>query len=765
MNEIKYEKTDLERVIDNMPELIIVTDENMIVKYSNMFSSDDIDVNKVQNMFKGPGDFISCENSFISPAGCGNSIYCDSCKLRKIVKQSIETLIPSEDFEIQNNIIEDGIRKKAWFEIKAIPIIRNNEKQALIVIKNITEYKEMQNEIVSINKFYKTLITFSPDMIWEIDADRNYVYFNKNWEDFTGQSIENFIKENHIIGMHPDDVENYNNELMKACKNKKKFNLDYRLKTVSGEYRNIVSRGNPIYEANGEFSGFVGIAIDITKVKKGREELIRLKEEAEAANRAKSEFLANMSHEIRTPLNGIIGMTDLTLNDSLTNEQRENLNIVKNCAHTLLSLINSILDLSKIEADRVIIEHIDFNLDELIKNVIYTNYPKANEKYIQLHYEIDSRIPKMLIGDMYRLNRVLNNLVSNAVKFTEKGFVILKVNEISKIDDFCEIEFAVEDLGIGISKDEMKYLFKSFSQVDGSITRKYGGTGLGLSISQKLVNLMGGEIKVNSQKGVGSQFYFTIKLEEEKKDKKKLKLNISNDRELKEEKILLVEDNTVNKLVIEKMLREIGYNKIKTASNGVEALKLMDNYQFDIILMDIEMPELDGIETVKIIRKKEEIIGIHTPIIATTAYALKGDKEKFLSNGMDDYISKPIDINELAKILNKIGSNLNAGSKDIINKYLKIEDNTQNDSSEAIERCKRRLLDELVILNSYFKCKNDEVPNYNQVEKAAHNVKLESEANNLNHIKTLAFKIELSARKHDDLGIKNNLDKILTMLK
>jgi len=762
---VQSEKTDLEKVIDQMPALILTVDENLVVKDDNISSFNMLDRTFSENIDRGAGDYIGCVNSFVSPEGCGYSENCNDCELRRTIKDTIKTLHPSECIEIQKNILENNISKKTWFKIKTIPIVKNGKNQMLVVITDSTECNEMENEILTLNNFYHSIIKYFPDMLWKIDANKRYVYFNENWEKLTGQPTERLIKENFIIGMHPDDVEGYYKKLVEAYENNNTFSIEYRLKTISGEYSNILSRGNPIYGKSGELAGFVGIDIDITKNKKKNQELLKLKKAAEEANKAKSEFLANMSHEIRTPLNGIIGMAELTLLTNLTDEQQENLSIVKNCANTLLSLINNVLDLSKIGAEKVIIEEIDFDIKILIQKVIHTNLVKAKEKYNQLYYNIDKEIPRILIGDEYRLEQILNNLISNAVKFTEAGIIMLNVNKVNSIDEIFEIEFVVEDMGIGISEDEMKFIFKSFSQVDGSITRKYGGTGLGLTISQGLAELMGGHIEVESKKGVGSRFYFTVKLQEAKNITEKSKLKVNNTKISKNESILLVENNNVNKIVIKKMLQEIGYIKIKTASNGIEALQLIEDRNFDIILMDIHMPELDGIETVKIIREKEKKSSKHTPIIAITAHALKGDREKFISEGMDEYISKPIDLNDLREMLNTIQNNNCNNYVNIIESYLKSnKEDVENNSVEPAKEIKKNLSELISELNLYFKVEKEISKNYYQIERIAHDIKIECEENNLRSIKTLAFKIELATRKKDDINIQINLEKICILL-
>jgi len=762
--EILIEKNALEKVINNIPMFIIIVDKNLNVKYSNISSDNMFDKIKGENIVIG--NYIGCINGFDSPEGCGYSEQCNCCKIRKILNDTIETFQPSESIDIERIILKNNIRQKLWLKFKAIPIMNDDEKQVVIVATDITEYKKMQNEILAVNNLYYSIIRYFPDMLWKVDKEKKYVYFNNNWEKATGKNIEELVKENSIISMHPEDVENYNKELVKSYENKKAFKAEYRLKTVTGEYSNILSRANPIYSSDGEFSGFVGIDIDITNDKKKNEELLKLKEAAETANKAKSEFLANMSHEIRTPLNGMIGMTDLTLSTNLTEEQKENLNIVKNCAHTLLSLINNVLDLSKLEAEKVIIEEIDFDIKFLIQKVIETNLVKAKEKYIQLYYHIDDEIPQILIGDLYRLEQILNNLISNAVKFTDSGIIMVNVNKINKIHEIFEIQFSVEDMGIGINEDEMRFIFKKFTQVDGSITRKYGGTGLGLAISQELAELMGSHIQVESEKGVGSKFFFTIKLQEAKGIQIKTELKLNKDKNFKSESILLVEDNKINKIVTKKMLQEIGYSKIKTASNGMEALNLIENYKFDMILMDIQMPELDGIETTQIIRENEKSSGEHIPIIAITAHALKGDKEKFLVKGMDEYISKPLDIKELNEKLNKIQKNIYEKNSNSIESYLENYNNLSEDKLVMIPReVEIILLNFISNLSSYLKLDESKHKNYFQIEKISHEIKIKAEENNLNTIKMLTFKIELAARKKDDIKIQINFDKLCNILK
>jgi PAS domain S-box-containing protein len=684
--------------------------------------------------------------------------------------------------------------------------------------------RQAEESLEEARNHYRFLAETIPQIVWTARPDGWLDYYNQRWFEYTGMTLEQTQGWGWGPVLHPDDLQNCVDVWNKAVRNGEPYEIEYRFKRASdGVYRWHLGRALPFRDVEGRIIKWFGTSTDIDDKKRAEEALLesqtelearvnlrtvelrganadlqRAKEEAEAANRAKSEFLANMSHEIRTPLNGVIGMTDLALDTQLTPEQREYLDTVKMSADSLITVINDVLDFSKIEAGKIDLETIDFNLRSCLELTLKTLALRADEKALELLCDVAPEVPEIMRGDSNRLRQVVLNLVANAIKFTDKGEVALKVQIEAEDGHDRILRFTVSDTGVGIPKDKHESIFDSFSQADTSTTRKYGGTGLGLTISARLVAMMGGKIWVESEPGRGSEFHFTVRLGVG--DAKEInvvtvappellrgvKVLVADDNrtnlrilegmlgrwemklilveggeealaelfaaqeagepyaliladmhmprmdgfalverirqtpglstatvmmltsaghrgdaarcqelgvaayllkpirqsELREAiarvlgahgregalplitrfslqdepspaaflRVLVAEDNPVNLRLAVRLLEKRGH-RVAVVVNGREALQALDKEKFDLVFMDVQMPEMDGVEATAAIREKEKGSGLHTPIIALTANAMKGDREKYLASGMDGYLAKPIRSLELDELL------------------------------------------------------------------------------------------------------------------
>ncbi|HEX6711361.1 MAG TPA: ATP-binding protein, partial [Rubrobacter sp.] len=498
---------------------------------------------------------------------------------------------------------------------------------------------------------------------WELDVNTGETSWSDEVFRMYGFEPDAFLPsvERMMEAVHPDDRDTVRQAVHDALYGDRTYDFEHRVLRPDGKVRWIHRRAEVVRGEDGEPLRMVGTVHDVTERRRAEEELRQAKEEADAANLAKSVFLANMSHEIRTPMNGVIGMTGVLLDTDLSPEQRNYAETVRTSGDALLALLDDILDFSKIEAGEVRIETIDFDLQAMVEETSAVFAERARDKGLDLVNSVESDVPTALRGDPYRIRQVLTNLLSNAVKFTEEGRVVLACERKQDREDAVTVRFEVSDTGIGITPEQQGRLFRSFTQADTSTTRRYGGTGLGLAISKQLVELMGGEIMVNSEAGTGSTFSFTLPLAKQQEGASVRPAVIRpapvpDDPSPVEAKkisarVLVAEDTLTNRMVAVELLKRRGYD-VDVVSNGVEAVEVFSSTGYAAILMDIQMPEMDGYEATARIRQREGTRR-HTPIIAMTAHALQSDREKALSSGMDDYLSKPVRPEQLDRVLER----------------------------------------------------------------------------------------------------------------
>jgi PAS domain S-box-containing protein len=524
-------------------------------------------------------------------------------------------------------------------ELSVIELQLNNEIFFCASIQDMSKRKKAEFNLKIQEEKYRNILSNMNLGVIEVDNDEVIKFANQSFASMSGYETD------ELIGKTPAElfISGENVKITKEKMNLRKLGISdmYQLaiKNKNGEPKWWAVSGAPNYDDKGFLVGSIGIHLDITDQKQLENDLEEEKIKAQQAAKAKEIFLATMSHEIRTPLNAIIGFLRELSKQELTDLQKKYIKNSSIASKHLLAIINNILDISKIESGEISLEKENFIFENALNNVIKVLKPTAKQKGLKLSASISDRIALVFMGDALRLEQIFFNLIGNAIKFTNKGKIIIRCEVIKDSKGYQKLHISIADTGIGIDKEYIKNIFRKFSQENRDIARKFGGTGLGMTITKELIQLMKGKIQIESKKGEGTTFHVIINLPKGSRDELKSVPPVSSDINIEGISVLLVEDNELNRMVARNSLENFHCNVIE-AKNGIKALELLKVHNFDIILMDIQMPDMNGLEVTSIIRKDFKLL---TPIIALTANAFKSEIEECRAAGMDDYITKPFD--------------------------------------------------------------------------------------------------------------------------
>jgi PAS domain S-box-containing protein len=532
---------------------------------------------------------------------------------------------------------------------------------------NITERKQIEEKIQLSEKRYKDLFNYSQAMIGTHDLEGNILAVNPSFIETFGYTEEEVVGKNLKDFMMPEDQAAFGEMYLNSIHTNEKVKGLFRILNKSGKRVYLLYQNYKVSESSDADAYVIAFAQDVTDRIKIEKQLKEAKKITDETSKTKERFLANMSHEIRTPMNGIIGITSFLQKTELNEEQKNYLNIIDESAHDLLMIINDILDLEKVGTGNIQLEKIPFDVIAKTKTILKLFELNAMNKNVHIQFNNELGDNLCVAGDPTRFNQVMNNLISNAVKFTHEGKVIVQAVAEKETEDTITIKYSVQDTGIGIDEDKLVKIFQPFTQAYPETTRKYGGTGLGLAITKNLVELHGGAIWVESKPRKGSTFYFTIPYSKCKEGQKQM-LEKTNpiQNQLGQLNVLLAEDNEVNQLLSTSMLQHWGFTT-KVACTGLEVMEYINNETFDIILMDIQMPEMNGYEATKAIRSHSDSKKRNTPIIALTANALKSEEAKYEAAGMNGFLTKPFRETDLYNaICNALNNKNNFGNTESI---------------------------------------------------------------------------------------------------